>query len=65
MPRKMKKANEKFIDIEGKSVEDAIETGINRLNLPREKVEIKILSEPQSGLFGMGGPAKAKVRLYY
>jgi len=65
MPKKMKKANEKFIDIEGKSVEDAIETGINRLNLPREKVEIKILSEPQSGLFGMGGPSKAKIRLYY
>jgi len=65
MPKKMNKDNKKFIDIEGKSVEDAIETGINRLNLPREKVEIKILSEPQAGLFGMDGPSKAKVRLYY
>jgi len=61
----MQKAKQRFIDSEGKSVEDAIETGINKLNLSREKVKIKILSEPQSGLFGMDGPSKAKVRLYY
>ena len=61
----MEKAKQRFIDIAGKSVEEAIETGVNRLNIPREKIKIKILSEPQSGLFGMGGPSKAKIRIYY
>ena len=65
MLRNMEKVKERFIDIEGKSPEEAIEKGINRLNLPREKVKIKILSEPQSGLFGMDGPSKAKIRIYY
>lgn len=59
------KRKERFIDIEGTTVEEAIETGIKQINLPREKIKIKILSEPHAGLFGMTGPSKAKIRIYY
>lgn len=61
----MKKSKERFIEIEGNSVEEAIEIGIQKLNLPREKIKIKILSEPQAGLFGMNGPSQAKIRIFY
>ena len=61
----MKKSKEHFIEIEGNSVEEAIEMGICQLNLPREKIKIKILSEPHAGLFGMNGPSKAKIRIFY
>lgn len=61
----MKTSKSRFIDIEAKTVEEAIEMGIRKLNLPREKIKIKILSEPQSGLFGMNGPSNAKIRISY
>ena len=61
----MKKSKEHFIEIEGNSVEEAIEMGIRQLNLPREKIKIKILSEPHAGLFGMNGPSRAKIRIFY
>lgn len=61
----MKSDKQRFIDIEARSVEEAIAIGIKKLNLPREKIKIRILSEPQHGLFGMDGPAKAKVRIFY
>ena len=61
----MKKSKERFIEIEANSIEEAIEMGIRQLNLPREKIKIKILSEPHAGLFGMNGPSKAKIRIFY
>lgn len=61
----MKDKEKNFIDVEAKTIEEAIKAGIDKLNLPREKIRIKILSEPQIGLFGMDGPSKAKVRLFY
>lgn len=51
------------IEVEGKTVEDAIQKGLEILGLPREKVEIKILDEGTSGLFGLMGSKSAKVRL--
>ncbi len=61
----MKNNKQRFIDIEAKNVEEAISIGIQKLKLPRKEIEIKILSEPQHGLFGMDGPAKAKIRIFY
>jgi predicted RNA-binding protein Jag len=61
----MEANKERFIDIEANSVEEAIEMGIRKLNLPREKIKLKILSEPHAGLFGMDGPSKAKIRIIY
>lgn len=51
------------IEIEGKTVEDAIKEGLEQLKLTRDKVEIKILNEGNAGLFGLMGTKPARVRI--
>jgi spoIIIJ-associated protein len=51
------------IEVEGKTVEEAINTGIKDLGCSRDKVEIKILNEGTSGLFGLMGNKPARVLL--
>lgn len=53
----------KSIEIEGKSVEEAIKKALQQLQLPRNKVKIEILSEEARGLFGMPGAKPAMVRV--
>lgn len=55
--------NEKYIETEGKTVEEAIEKALQTLKLPRKCVRIKTLSEEKKGLFGMPGAKPAKVRV--
>ena len=50
------------IEVEGKTVEEAVQKALVALKLPREKVKIEILSEEEKGLFGMAGAKPAKVR---
>jgi spoIIIJ-associated protein len=52
-----------YIEIEGKTVEEAIKKALKELKLPRNKVTIKVLSEEEKGLFGMPGAKPAKVRV--
>ena len=53
------------IEIEDKTPAAAIEKALSILNVPRDAVSVKILSEEEKGLFGMAGahPAKVKVIL--
>ena len=51
------------LEIEGKTVEEAIEKALKQLKLPRNKVKIEVLSEEEKGLFGMPGARPAKVRV--
>ena len=53
------------IEVEGSTVEDAIKKALELLNVSRDAVNIKVVSEEQRGLFGMEGakPAKIKVSL--
>lgn len=51
------------IEIEGKTVEEAIKLALKELKLPRDKVQIEVLSEEEKGLFGMAGAKPAKVRV--
>jgi len=51
------------IEVEGKTVEDAIKKGLLLLQLPRKKVKVEIVSEEARGLFGMPGAKLAKVRV--
>ena len=44
----------------GKTVEEAVESGLAALGITKEKAEITILDEGKKGLFGLGG-TKAKV----
>ena len=51
------------IEIEGKSVEEAVKKALKQLKLPRKKVKIEVLSEEEKGLFDMAGARPAKVRV--
>jgi spoIIIJ-associated protein len=51
------------IEVEGKTVEEAIEEGLAKLGCTRDKIEIKILNEGTAGLFGLMGNKPARVRL--
>jgi len=51
------------IEVEGKTVEEAIKLALKELKLPRDKVQIDVLSEEEKGLFGMAGAKPAKVRV--
>jgi spoIIIJ-associated protein len=57
------KKQKKEIEIEGKTIEEAIQKGLEKLNLTREQVEIKILSEGSAGLFGLMGSKPAKIKI--
>ncbi len=51
------------IEVEGKTVEEAIKKALKELKLARSKVKIEVLSEEEKGLFGMPGAKPAKVRV--
>jgi len=60
--------DEKFkkgIEVEGQTVDEAIKKALKLFNVSREEIVVKVVSEEQRGLFGMGGskPAKIKVSL--
>lgn len=50
------------LDIEGKSVEEAIQAACNQLNVSREQLEIQVLNSGSTGIFGLVGSKKAKIR---
>ena len=50
------------LEVTGKSVDDAIERGLEQLGLAREQVDIEIIHESSRGVFGLGGD-EARVRL--
>ena len=51
------------LEFEEKTVEDAIALACQELKLPREKLEIEIVSKGSSGIFGIVGAKKAKIRV--
>ena len=56
------KQNQKSIEVEGMTLNEAIEKAIKILGVPKDSLEIKLLSEEEKGLFGMEGAQKAKIR---
>ncbi|MEA2013773.1 MAG: RNA-binding cell elongation regulator Jag/EloR [Thermodesulfobacteriota bacterium] len=52
----------KVIKIGGKTIDEAIEKACHEFDLPREKLNIEILSEESSGLLGFLGAKKALIK---
>ena len=50
------------LEVIGASVEDAIESGLDQLGLPRDAVNVEVLDEGQNGFLGIGG-RQVRVRL--
>jgi spoIIIJ-associated protein len=51
-----------FIETNGKTVEEAIEKACQEFNLPEERLNIEIISNGISGLFGFMGLKKARIK---
>jgi spoIIIJ-associated protein len=60
----MSPSKRKFFDFEGPTVEETIAFALKELDVSREKVEIKIVSEEKRGLFGMEGGKPAKIKVF-
>ena len=54
---------QKCIEVEGKTVEEAIKQALLQLQLPRKKVKVEVITEEAKGLFGMPGAKLAKIRV--
>lgn len=53
------------VEIIARSVEEAIDEGLEKLGANRDEVEITVLDEGNKGLFGILGAKQAKVRLEF
>ena len=53
---------EGFKEFEGKSLDMAIREACEYYNAVREKLEIEIIQDAKSGIFGLVGARKAKIR---
>ncbi len=51
-------------EFEGKTVEEAIEKACEEFNLEKEQLHIEVISSGSSGIFGIVGARKAKIRVY-
>ncbi len=51
------------LEFEGKSLEEAVDAACESLGLPKEKLEVEILSKGSSGIFGIVGAKKARIRV--
>jgi spoIIIJ-associated protein len=49
------------IEVEGKTVEEAIAKACDELQVPKEKLSIEVISNGSSGVFGLMGVKKAKI----
>jgi spoIIIJ-associated protein len=57
--------NQKSLEIEGATVEEAIQKAVEEFGVERDEITVKVVCEESKGLFGMEGakPAKIKVSL--
>lgn len=50
------------IEIEAKTIDEAIDKAMEILKVSREELDIQILTEPKLGLFGKNGGKPVKIR---
>lgn len=50
-------------EFSGKSIDEAIQEACEYYDLPREKLEIEILSDAKAGIFGLVGSKKASIQV--
>ncbi len=54
---------QKSIEVEAKTIKEAIDIALTQLCVTKDRVNIKILSEEHKGLFGMEGHRLAKIKV--
>ncbi|CAM3631211.1 RNA-binding cell elongation regulator Jag/EloR [Marinicrinis lubricantis] len=53
----------KTMTVSGKTIEEAIRSGLSRWNVSEDRVKVQVLEHPSKGLFGFIGSKEAKVQL--
>jgi len=53
----------KSLDVEGATVEDAINKALKILNVSKDEIVVKVVCEEKKGLFGMTGAKTAKIKV--
>lgn len=51
------------LTVTGKTVEEAVKSGLAELDVPEDRVKVSVIEEPVKGLFGLIGSRDAKVEL--
>jgi len=51
------------VEVEAKTTKEAIKIALDKLNVKKDEVDIKILREEHKGLFGMEGAELAKIKV--
>ncbi len=51
------------VEVEGKTLKEAIDRALAQLKAKRNEVKIEVLSEEKRGLFGLKGEKPAKIRV--
>ena len=54
---------QKSIEVEGGTVEEAIQKALDILKISREDIHVKVVCEEKKGLFGMEGAKPAKIKV--
>ena len=49
-------------EFEGNTLDEAIKKAVQKLGVPKNKLDIKIVSEEKRGLFGLQGAKTAKIK---
>lgn len=53
----------KTLIVTGKTVEEAVRSGLSQWNVPESRAKVEVLEQAAKGLFGLFGAKEAKVRL--
>ncbi|GMK43845.1 MULTISPECIES: RNA-binding cell elongation regulator Jag/EloR [Paenibacillus] len=53
----------KKIVASGKTIDDAVRSGLTQLNVAKDRVKVLVMEQPSKGLFGLIGVKEAKVEL--
>ncbi len=59
--KKISKNTPKSIEVDGSTVEEAIQKALLELQVSRDNISVKVVSEEKKGLFGMEGEKPAKI----
>jgi spoIIIJ-associated protein len=54
----------KYLEFDGKTAEDAVQKACKELNISKEKLKYDVISFGSTGIFGLVGTKKAKIRVY-
>lgn len=59
----MEDIKKKDIEFEGKTIEEAVQKAVAHMGTEKSRLNIKVVSEEQKGLFGMRGAKPARIRV--